>query len=71
MEEIDSTYAFGKRGGVRIKGPLENVFKTACEINLGFKSNPKGKIGDKMVNNIFQWFNGTMIPTFNQIEIFW
>lgn len=39
-------------------------------IRWALRQTPQEKLGDKLMNNITKWLNGTKIPTFRQIEDF-
>lgn len=50
--------------------PAVNVNIQPEIISWALSQTQKEKLGDKLMNNIVQWLNGTKTPTFNQIEDF-
>ncbi len=50
--------------------PAVNVNIQPEIIRWALSQTQEEKLGDKLMNNIMQWLNGTKIPTFNQIEDF-
>ena len=50
--------------------PAVNVNIRPEIISWALSQTQKEKLGDKLMNNITQWLNGTKTPTFNQIEDF-
>lgn len=50
--------------------PTVNVNIRPEIINWALSRTPVEKLGDKLMNNITKWLDGTKIPTFNQIEDF-
>lgn len=50
--------------------PTVNVNIQPEIISWVLSQTQKEKLGDKLLNNIIQWLNGTKTPTFNQIEDF-
>lgn len=50
--------------------PTVNVNIQPEIISWALNQTPTEKLGDKLMNNIMQWLNGTKVPTFNQIEDF-
>lgn len=50
--------------------PTVNVNIQPEIISWALSQTQKEKLGDKLMNNIVQWLNGTKTPTFNQIEDF-
>ena len=50
--------------------PAVNVNIQPEIISWALSQTQEEKLGDKMMNNITQWLNGTKTPTFNQIEDF-
>ena len=50
--------------------PAVNVNIQPEIISWALSQTQKEKLGDKLMNNIAQWLNGTKTPTFNQIEDF-
>ena len=50
--------------------PTVNVNIRPEIINWALSQTQKEKLGDKLMNNINKWLNGTKTPTFNQIEDF-
>ena len=50
--------------------PAVNVNIQPEIISWALSQTQEEKLGDKLMNNITQWLNGTKTPTFNQIEDF-
>ena len=50
--------------------PAVNVNIQPEIISWALSQTQKEKLGDKLMNNIVQWLDGTKTPTFNQIEDF-
>lgn len=50
--------------------PVVNVNIQPEIIRWALSQTQNEKLGDKLLNNIIQWLNGTKTPTFNQIEDF-
>ena len=50
--------------------PAVNVNIQPEIINWALNQTQEEKLGDKLMNHITQWLNGTKTPTFNQIEEF-
>ncbi len=50
--------------------PTVNVKIQPEIINWALNQTSTEKLGDKLMDNIIQWRNGTKTPTFNQIEDF-
>ena len=50
--------------------PAVNVNIRPEIISWALSQTREEKLGDKLMNNIKQWLNGTKTPTFNQIEDF-
>ena len=50
--------------------PAVNVNIQPEIISWALSQTQEEKLGDKLMNNITQWLNGTKTPTFNQIEEF-
>ena len=50
--------------------PTVNVNIRPEIINWALSQTQEEKLGEKLMNNIRKWLNGTKTPTFNQIEDF-
>ncbi len=50
--------------------PKVNVDIRPEMINWALSQTQEEKLGDKLMNNITKWLDGTKMPTFNQIEDF-
>ncbi len=50
--------------------PTVNVNICPEIINWALSQTQEDKLGDKLMNNIAKWLDGTKKPTFNQIEDF-
>ena len=50
--------------------PAVNVNICPEIINWALSQTQEDKLGDKLMNNITKWLDGTKKPTFNQIEDF-
>ena len=50
--------------------PAVNVNIQPEIISWALSQTQEEKLGDKLMNHITQWLNGTKTPTFNQIEEF-